>query len=245
MIIRLTHGINFQCHFDKNLSSNCNDIYAFDDNFSRFYNRGLNSLCIYFNLYKDNPHYINNPSSLNFEMNNMSRYLLHSKFIKIKYNAFVFKEFSIKFDYGDVLGAKREHYLALKEYKEKWKDDFPIHLLYLKDKFIAEKKIKSEDGIYFAGIVRLEDLKYYDALMHFCPFYLPSSLNYEELKHISNSMLNSDDWAEIETMILNCNGIWQSYFYQEDYGFLLVGKDLTPLYEEIQEDFKYLNMENE
>ena len=244
MIIKTSSGINFHCCFDKNLSSNSNAIYAFDDNFSRFYNRGFNDLCIYFNLYKDNPYYINNPSSLNFEMCGMSRYLLHSKYIKAYYNPFVFIEFSIKFDYGDVLGAKREYYLSLKEYKEKWKNDFPIHLLYLKDKFVAEKKIKSKDGIYFEGIVRLEDLKYYDALVHFCPFYLPSSLNDEELKNISNNMLNSDDWTEIETIILNCNGIWQSYFYQEDYGFLLVGKNLIQLYEEIQEDFKHLNMTN-
>lgn len=238
MIIRL-NSIDFQCNFEENLSLN-HAIYGFEQNFSQFCNVGLNGISIHFNLY--NPSYINNHPLVMLELSCLSRYLLHTCFLKANYRSFIFMGADIQFNFGDGIGSKRQKYLALKEYEEKWEDDFPKEFLYLKDEFVVKQFGKDKNSVWFEGIIELSKLKFTHALQHFSPFYLPASLDSGEINQLFLMMLNSDDWMKIDTMIMDNNGIKQLFFYTEDYGFLLVGKNLVPLYKEIEQDFKHLNM---
>ena len=231
MIIQI-NNMDFQCYFEENCLKENSKVFWKKEEFPNI--KEISGLSFAFEKTFDD-------SSEYEKLNSLLYYLINCKYIKDNYSAYVYTEYVNKFNKLQKQRVRESDFIS----------DIPIWCSHLEQLFVFKRLIETENMIDFRGFYKVKDFKDFGYisslfLLKNNSFNSKNEKNNFFQKLIEIKEKNKIIYPKRIEPIINLSGI---FIYPIDVniyrGYHIYGKNLTPLYEEIQEDFKYLNMENE
>ena len=176
----------------------------------------------------------------------------YSSFLVIRKTFYFKRENYYKFS-NKKLEEKMLEFHIRKEFQSEWENDFPKDLFYCKDKFINFDIYKDEVELSFKGIIETKHLSSAEILKYGKEtFYLANHLKNKEFFNFILSLkpIYYRDYCpnsftayhlfpkNLMEEIIKLGGIWRFSFGYEQYGFVLLGKNLELLYLELLDKLK-------